>query len=116
MVVGADTDMTAPALLAAIKALEPALGRVASFHMGPRTIDIDLLLHGSQRIATERLTVPHPGMLQRAFVLQPLAELAADLRHPVTGETIAVHAARVGSAGVQRLGDAADILPQQGQQ
>ena len=55
---------------------------------GPRTIDIDILLYGNAVIRTARLEIPHPRMAERRFVLAPLADLAPDLRHPVTHRTV----------------------------
>lgn len=69
-------------LLDALQAIENQLGRVREQHWGPRAIDIDILLYGSQKIDEPRLTVPHPYMTQRGFVLRPLADLAAGLTLP----------------------------------
>lgn len=88
------TTLTAPALLDALQGLEQAAGRERPFRHAPRTLDIDLLLYGSARIESSRLTVPHPRMGDRAFVLVPLAEIAparvteAQLR-AVAGQRIA---------------------------
>ena len=71
---GADDAVNAA--LAALQALEHAAGRERPYRNAPRTLDLDLLLYGTQHIATPDLTVPHPRMFERAFVLQPLAELA----------------------------------------
>ncbi|MBX3652798.1 MAG: 2-amino-4-hydroxy-6-hydroxymethyldihydropteridine diphosphokinase, partial [Ramlibacter sp.] len=71
-----ETTLTAPALLAALQALEQAAGRERPYVNAPRTLDLDLLLYGSARIDSPYLTVPHPRMDQRAFVLVPLAEIA----------------------------------------
>lgn len=76
-------------LRAALEAAELRLGRRPTFPNGPRVIDLDLLLYGDQRVDTAELEVPHPRMMQRAFVLSPLAELEPELRHPVTGERVA---------------------------
>lgn len=70
------TALTAPALLAQLQALEDAAGRQRPYRNAPRTLDLDLLLYGGARIESARLTVPHPRMRERAFVLQPLAEIA----------------------------------------
>ena len=69
-------------LLDALQAIENELGRVRTQHWGPRTIDIDILLYGSQIIDEPRLKVPHPYMTQRGFVLRPLTDLAAGLTLP----------------------------------
>ena len=63
-------------------------GRTRTTHWGPRRIDLDLLLHGETAISDDRLTLPHPRMPERRFVLQPLSDIAAELVHPLTGTTI----------------------------
>lgn len=75
-VVELQTTLTAPALLAQLQALEQGAGRQRSFHNAPRTLDLDLLTYGEARIQSEQLTIPHPRMGERAFVLVPLAEIA----------------------------------------
>jgi 2-amino-4-hydroxy-6-hydroxymethyldihydropteridine diphosphokinase len=70
------TMLTAPALLAALQAIEQAHGRERPYRNAPRTLDLDLLLYGAARIESPHLTVPHPRMWERAFVLVPLAEIA----------------------------------------
>ncbi|EQD28338.1 7,8-dihydro-6-hydroxymethylpterin- pyrophosphokinase [mine drainage metagenome] len=72
-------------LLAACQGIETALGRTREVHWGPRTIDFDLLVYAELRFETKRLTVPHPGLAERAFVLYPLRELAPDLNVPGIG-------------------------------
>jgi 2-amino-4-hydroxy-6-hydroxymethyldihydropteridine diphosphokinase len=74
-----ETALTAPDLLEALQALEAAAGRERPYRNAPRTLDLDLLLYGSARIASARLTVPHPRLRERAFVLLPLQELAPGL-------------------------------------
>ena len=72
------TTLGAPALLAALQATENAAGRERPYHNAPRTLDLDLLLYGSARIESPDLTVPHPRMWERAFVLVPLKEIAPE--------------------------------------
>jgi 2-amino-4-hydroxy-6-hydroxymethyldihydropteridine diphosphokinase len=88
------TTLTAPALLAALQAIENAAGRERPYRNAPRTLDLDLLLFGNARIDSPDLTVPHPRMWQRAFVLVPLAEVAPGLvsegdRDAVAGQAVA---------------------------
>ncbi len=71
-----ETSVTAPALLGLLQALENAAGRQRPYANAPRTLDLDLLLYGDASIDSPRLTVPHPRLHERAFVLLPLAELA----------------------------------------
>jgi 2-amino-4-hydroxy-6-hydroxymethyldihydropteridine diphosphokinase len=70
------TTLSAPALLAALQAIENGAGRERPYRNAPRTLDLDLLLYGLARVDSRTLTVPHPRMLERAFVLVPLAEIA----------------------------------------
>ncbi len=79
-----ETELEPLALLDQLQAVEQAHRRVRLEHWGPRTLDLDILLIDNQIIASERLTVPHPFMVQRNFVIQPLAELAPDLQLPDT--------------------------------
>lgn len=78
VVVRAETDLVPSGLLAACRLVEDVLGRVRAVRWGPRTLDIDVLLYDDLSIQTSELTVPHPRMVQRAFVLMPLLELDAD--------------------------------------
>lgn len=70
------------ALLQAIQDIEQALGRHRTVHWGPRTLDIDLLAYGQRQIRSQRLTIPHPYLSERAFVLIPWAEIAPDFQPP----------------------------------
>lgn len=88
-----ETGLGPKELLSACRAVEESLGgRTGRIPLGPRTIDIDILLYGKERLADEELTVPHPRMLKRAFVLEPLAEIAPGLVLP-DGRTAADAAA-----------------------
>ena len=77
-----ETGLPAEALLAELQAIERRHSRERPFPGAPRTLDLDLLLYGDAAIDSPQLTVPHPRMHERAFVLQPLAELAPELIHP----------------------------------
>lgn len=92
-VVALDTQLTAPDLLACLHVLEARAGRERPYLNAPRTLDLDLLLYGKGRLASPRLTVPHPRMWQRAFVVVPLAEVAPEL---VTAEALLAVAAHGG--------------------
>lgn len=78
-----DTEKMPRQLISAILALEQSMGRQRKQQKGPRTIDIDVLLFGSSVIEIPSLTIPHPHLHERRFVLEPLAEIAPDARHPI---------------------------------
>ena len=81
-VIAAETNLEPDALLKCTQAVEQAGGREPSFRWGPRTIDIDILWYDGMEIATDDLAIPHPRMLERAFVMIPLNEIAPDLLLP----------------------------------
>ena len=87
-VVEAETSLFPKQLLGRVGRIERALGRVRTVPNGPRTIDIDILLYGSAVVRAPELEIPHPRMAERRFVLQPLADLNPELRHPVTRRTV----------------------------
>ncbi len=82
---------------------EASFGRIRRERWGPRTLDLDLLFYGDQVIDTPSLTLPHPRMHERAFVLVPLAEIAADWRHPVRQQTVDEMLKQVDTTGVYPL-------------
>jgi 2-amino-4-hydroxy-6-hydroxymethyldihydropteridine diphosphokinase len=82
LVAEAETSLPPEALLIHTQSVEKALGRVPTFRWGPRIIDIDILVYDQVTLESERLTIPHPRLFERAFALLPLAELAPDLRFP----------------------------------
>jgi len=88
LVAEAEGDLSPSQLLGRMQTIERALGRIRTVPKGPRTIDIDILLFGNAVVRTARLEIPHPRMAERRFVLAPLADLAPDLRHPVTQRTV----------------------------
>ena len=101
--VAAGTTRRAPReLLAVVHDIERSLGRNRSAEQrrGPRTLDVDILLYEGHLSDDPDLTLPHPRLAERAFVLVPLLELAPDLADPRTGEPYAAALARVGRAGV----------------
>jgi 2-amino-4-hydroxy-6-hydroxymethyldihydropteridine diphosphokinase len=97
----ARTTLAPLALLDLIQQTEKALGRRRTRRWGPRAIDIDLLFHGDAHWRDERLILPHPGLLERAFVLLPLAEIAPDFI--VGGVRLAEAAEKIDPTGVVRL-------------
>jgi 2-amino-4-hydroxy-6-hydroxymethyldihydropteridine diphosphokinase len=100
---GVLTRLDPPALLEELKAIEKAMGRPESHeHWGPRIIDLDLLSHGCERSSDQLLTLPHPGIVERNFVLYPLAEIAPDLDLPGLGR-VADLAALLTAGGLTRL-------------
>ncbi len=82
------TEESPQQLLANVLSIEQTLGRVRTRDKGPRTIDIDILLFGDLVLNEPKLKVPHPGLTQRAFVLEPLSEIAPDVHVPVSGRTV----------------------------
>jgi 2-amino-4-hydroxy-6-hydroxymethyldihydropteridine diphosphokinase len=96
-----DTTLSPPELLAECQRIEAALGRVRDERWGPRTIDLDLLWYENATLAEPALTLPHPRMSERSFVLTPLAEIAPDL--PLGGESVRTLAAKLGASGLRKF-------------
>jgi len=95
------TSLTPRQLLETCLAIEDEFGRSRPVRWAPRTIDIDILFYADQIISEEDLTIPHPRLQERAFVLAPLIEIAPDLKHPLLEQSITELAA--GSSGVADL-------------
>jgi len=87
-VAGLQTSLSAQQLLNALQAIELAFGRERPYRNAPRTLDLDVLLYGTEKIATETLVVPHPRMTERAFVLLPLIQIAPDIDIPGHGSAV----------------------------
>ena len=96
------TQLDAAQLLQQLRAIETARGRRREQRWGPRNIDLDLLVFADQRIETPELTVPHPGIVERNFVLYPLSDIAPQLQVPGVGR-VADLKERVDSAGIAAL-------------
>ncbi len=105
LAVEAETTLEPDELLARIAQIEGDLGRVRTVPKGPRTIDIDILFYGDEVIRSAALEIPHPRLSERRFVLAPLADLAPDLRHPVTGRRVREMLEGAPAAVVRRIGE-----------
>ncbi|UCH74735.1 MAG: 2-amino-4-hydroxy-6-hydroxymethyldihydropteridine diphosphokinase [Rhodospirillales bacterium] len=88
MAVGGDCFLEPEDLLVLLKRIEAGLGRAPGRRYGPRLIDLDIIFFGRRIVASEALSIPHPRIAERGFVLKPLSDIAPDLRHPVSGETV----------------------------
>jgi len=102
-VVRAATDLPPMDLLAYLKDLETRLGRRPSFRFGPRLIDLDILIYDDLQLSTPELTLPHPRLAERAFVLAPLADLAPEWVHPHLGKSVRELLAGLDRSGVKRF-------------
>jgi 2-amino-4-hydroxy-6-hydroxymethyldihydropteridine diphosphokinase len=104
-VVALETQLEPLPLLRRLLAIERELGRDRGHGplKGPRTLDLDLLLMGDRIVAGEELSLPHPALAQRRFVLEPLAEIAPELRHPESNQTMAELLAQLPDEGDNRV-------------
>jgi 2-amino-4-hydroxy-6-hydroxymethyldihydropteridine diphosphokinase len=100
-VIAGKTRLQPLTLLRCLKKLEVQIGRTPTFRNGPRLIDIDMLFYNDLILETPRLTLPHPRLHERAFVLTPLADIAPELRHPVLHKTVRELLAATDRAGVK---------------
>jgi 2-amino-4-hydroxy-6-hydroxymethyldihydropteridine diphosphokinase len=99
MVVRVETELDPHSLLTYLKEIEEKIGRMPSARYGPRLIDMDILFYDELVYKSQELTIPHPMLAERVFVLAPLADLAPDLRHPESGKSAAEMLAEVGLKG-----------------
>jgi GTP cyclohydrolase-4 len=107
-------DLKPGQLLRLARRIEAELGRKPAFPNAPRPIDIDILFYGEEVLNNKELTVPHPRLVERAFVLVPLAEIAPDMVHPVSDKTMKELLADLGAvAGVRRWGEDEQIFRRQ---
>jgi 2-amino-4-hydroxy-6-hydroxymethyldihydropteridine diphosphokinase len=100
----AHTALEPEAVLALAKALERAAGRRRGLRFGPRPLDVDLLLYGDRWSAAPELTLPHPRLRERRFMLEPLAEIAPDWPVPPDGATVRELLSRLGETPLERIG------------
>lgn len=98
--VKAVTRLPPDLLLKKLKGIEKSMGRKPNFKYGPRTIDLDILFYNDEIIDTGTLSLPHKGIVNRAFVLVPLLDIAYDLIHPVTHESIEKITDRIDTSGI----------------
>ena len=101
--VKAKTYLDPESLLKHLKRLEVALGRKESFPNGPRLIDIDILFYDDVVLDTPSLTIPHPRLHERGFVLLPLMDIAPDLVHPLSKKTVREMAALSNTEGIEKF-------------
>lgn len=105
------TELRPEQLLSLVKKIEVELGRAPSFPNAPRPIDIDMLFYEDEVVSNRELTIPHPRLVERAFVLVPLAEIAPDLVHPGKGKPVRELLSDLGTvAGVRKCAEAEEVM------
>ncbi len=97
------TVLEPPELLECLKSIEKSVGRKDTFHWGPRIVDLDIIFYGKRIINEPGLTVPHPYLRERAFVLKPLSDIAPDFKDPLTGMKVIELLARISQKGITRI-------------
>lgn len=102
-IIEAESALLPRQLLARLQKIERAMGRKRTVAKGPRIIDIDIVLFGESVISTPDLEIPHPRMTERRFVLEPLAELAPELRHPILNRSVREMLAKVTDQQARRF-------------
>ena len=102
-VMGVDTELPPAALLAHLKSVEAGMGRQEAERWGPRVIDLDIIFYDGLVMDENGLTIPHPAAADRAFVMVPLAEIAPDFIHPVTGRGVSDIAKSLDSSGIRKM-------------
>ena len=100
-VIRTECSLTPEALLRETEAIETCLGRTDKGGLKSRTLDIDIVLFGNSSMMTDRLEIPHPRMLKRAFVLAPLLEIDPDLVHPITGKRLSQYLTQASCARLE---------------
>lgn len=101
----AETDHTPEAILAEMQRIEHRFERQRHIHWGPRTLDLDLLLFGEICLSSSNLTIPHPHIGERDFVLVPLLEIAPEICNPSTGRNYAQDLAKIGSPDARAVAE-----------
>jgi 2-amino-4-hydroxy-6-hydroxymethyldihydropteridine diphosphokinase len=99
------TRLSPEALLGHVKQIEHDMGRRPGERWAPRLIDLDIVVYDDLVLETETLVIPHPRLVERNFVLQPLLDLDPNLAHPATGQRLDALLAQVGTAGLRRIAE-----------